>query len=195
MAMTESKVRRIIKEEAIQVLREAGDFDAGTGKPLTVRGLEKKVHNILSAVDMGKLDDYEERLLNSLFNEISAAGEGEAFMKRLLFKMQSHFGDREFKDEVGSRSSDLPLNRAGNAEFARRKGLQEMRAPGYLNPREPFERIRGLVDEALMNKSFGFSRRVTDRYIDELNKMIDDLEHGGQSGSIEDVGFGSVGPR
>jgi len=80
--------------------------------------------------------------------------------------------------------------------------LREMRAPGYLSPQRTFQDIKDLVDEALMNKSFGMPGRVTDSYVSDLNKLIDHMNNGGQSnvGDGEEWdedkhGFGSASPR
>ena len=80
--------------------------------------------------------------------------------------------------------------------------LQEMIAPGYLHPQEMFQDIKDLVDEALMNKSFGMKGRVTDNYISDLNKLIHRMNYGGQlnvrDGEQWDEdkhGFGFSGPR
>jgi len=62
------------------------------------------------------------------------------------------------------------------------RGIKGMQEPGHLSPHETLERIRNLVDEALMNKSFGFSRRITEKVVDDLSRMIDDLRRGGQDG-------------
>ena len=57
-----------------------------------------------------------------------------------------------------------------------------------------FETIRSICDEALMNKSFGMPGRVTDGYVEDLNKLIRYFQFGGQTGSIDDVGYGARNP-
>ena len=95
MRITESTIRRIIREEAKQVLNE-GDFDPETGKPTSAAGIAKKVQNILRAVDMSKLSDPDKELLNIIFSEITMTG-GEQFANRLLEK--SKFSQKELADQ------------------------------------------------------------------------------------------------
>ena len=95
MRITESTIRRIIREEAKQVLSE-GDFDPETGKPTSAAGIAKKVQNILSAVDMSKISDADKELLNIIFSEIAMTG-GEQFANRLLEK--SKFSQKELADQ------------------------------------------------------------------------------------------------
>lgn len=56
--------------------------------------------------------------------------------------------------------------------------LREMAQPGRDNPVKMFEELRDLIDEALMNKSFGFKQSVTDKYIEKLNKKINFMNYG-----------------
>jgi hypothetical protein len=78
--------------------------------------------------------------------------------------------------------------------------LQEARAPGYLNPQSTFREFKKLIDEALMNKSFGMPGRTTDGYVKDFNKLLHYWEHGGQDiGDDEEYdekkhGYGMSGP-
>ena len=74
--------------------------------------------------------------------------------------------------------------------------LREIAQPGRDHPVKMFNELKDLIDEALMNKSFGFKRSVTEDYIERLNKNINFMNTG-MYRSPDDDRFvvGSSGPR
>ena len=52
--------------------------------------------------------------------------------------------------------------------------------PGHLNPQSTFLKFKRLIDDALMNKSFGMPGDTTDGYIKDFNNLLRYWEHGSQ---------------
>ena len=74
--------------------------------------------------------------------------------------------------------------------------LHEAAQPGRDHPMKMFKELRDLIDEALMNKSFGFKKSVTEDYIERLNKSINFMNTGVYRRPDDDqFVVGSAGPK
>lgn len=224
MKISEKGILQIIREEATRLLRESEDFDGNTGMPSTPNGVAIKMKSILSAAQSG-LTGNDRKLVNYILNAINPGDLDSAGFLQLVLqqinnegvklelmraraKAQIDAGKRAGVERVadlaarGIKSFDPDTGKPvySEGQTNRTSPIQEARAPGYLNPQQTFREIKKLIDEALMNKSFGIPGRTTDGYIKDLNKLIDYMNHGGQDiGDDEEYdekkhGYGMPGP-
>lgn len=102
----------------------------------------------------------------------------------------------ESKAELDRLKINIDENKIKKILYEEMYLFYEMMSPENrpLQPTQAFEKIKKLVDSALINKSFGFSQRITNEYIDELKNLINRIDKNNNSEQEEwtpKKGFGS----
>lgn len=192
MAITESRIRQVIREETSRLLTEGEDFDGVTGMPSNPSGVAIKLRNILAAVDKGKLSNVDRQVLDSTLKAIDPGNTASnSFLQQIL-------GQINFKAvEVDRRSARAELEKdlAQRASSQRqadqtRRGIKsfdpDTGKPVYSEARHRhlregasassvFNRIKDICEEALMNKSLGMKPAIATRFADRVKDALKDI--------------------
>lgn len=216
MRISESAIRRIIKEEARKLLSESEDFDGNTGMPTSLNGVATKMRQFLNSA-VGSAGAADKKLIGFILKAIDPYDlKSRSFLQLVLNEV--NFEVVQGEERKGQQSRDQEANAAAGqraqVDLARRKiksfdpdtgkpiyaegRLQEMRGPRPAQ--QVFNEIRSICDEALMNKSLGIKPSVADSYAKDILRKLDELVGSQNIGDDtswdpDKHGFGSFRPK
>lgn len=191
MRISESSIRKIIKEEARKLLSESDDFDGSTGMPSSLSGVATKMRQFLNAA-AGSASSADKKLVGFILKAIDPYDlKSRSFLQLVLNEV--NFEVTQGEERKGRQSRDQEATAAARqraqVDLARRKiksfdpdtgkpiytevRLQEMRGPRPAQ--QVFNEIRSICDEALMNKSLGIKPSVADGYAKDIHRKLDEL--------------------
>jgi hypothetical protein len=82
--------------------------------------------------------------------------------------------------KIANRLDSLGLTREADVLDSFIRKVAAASEPGHLSPQSTFLKFKKLIDEALMNKSFGMPGDTTDGYVKDFNKLLHYWVNGGQ---------------